>query len=78
MGSSSDYKLVGVTDEKGEIDVHLSRKPGQMPTGLIFRPVRLNDNVGTKYLDIREVVDGATGDYNKRQFRLKMYTRTNK
>lgn len=78
VGSSSDYKLVGVTDEKGEIDVHLSRKPGQMPTGLIFRPVRLNDNVGTKYLDIREVVDGATGDYNKRQFRLKMYTRTNK
>lgn len=69
------FKQLGESDEQGIIDIHLVRK--DLPKGFFFRPVGYADRVKIKYMDAREIMLQSEGEYNKRQIRLKMYTRPN-
>lgn len=71
MGSP-DYRKLGESDEDGEIELHLDRK--SLPVGLFFRPVGYKNKIKIKYMDVKDVLRQSEGTYNKRQFRLKMYT----
>lgn len=70
--ASTEYSMMGNTDEKGEIDLHLVRK--NLPKGIFFRPVGYDGRIRIKYLTLEEILSKSEGDYQKRQFRLKMYT----
>ena len=67
-----DYRKLGESDGKGEIELHLDRK--NLPVGLFFRPVGYKNKIKIKYMDVKDVLRQSEGTYNKRQFRLKMYT----
>ena len=58
---------------RGQLDLSFDRKA--LPTGLIFRPVGTYEHgrIKTEYIDIREVMQKSEGDYQKRQFRTKLY-----
>lgn len=71
MGST-EYKKLGETDEYGRFDLHLDRK--SLPCGLFFHPVGYNNKVKIYYKDIKDIMRDSEGTYNKRQFRLKMFT----
>ena len=66
------YKKLGETDEYGRFDLHLDRK--SLPCGLFFHPVGYNNKVKIYYKDIKDIMRDSEGTYNKRQFRLKMFT----
>lgn len=67
-----DYRKLGESDGNGEIELHLNRK--DLPVGLFFRPVGYKNKIKIKYMDVKDVLRQSEGTYNKRQFRLKMYT----
>lgn len=69
--SPSLYKKMGETDANGELTIHLSRK--DLPRGILLRPVGYGDKVKAKYVDMIDVMSQSEGEYNKRQFRTKMY-----
>lgn len=69
--SPSTYKKMGETDANGEITIHFSRK--DLPRGILLRPVGYSDKVKAKYVDMADVMSQSEGEYNKRQFRTKMY-----
>ena len=71
--ASGGYRRVGISDVRGELDLTFDRK--SLPTGLIFRPVGTYEQgrIKTEYTDIREVMQKSEGDYQKRQFRTKLY-----
>ncbi len=69
---STDYKMLGESDENGVIELHLNRK--ELPIGLFFRPVGNEKKIKIKYMDVESIMRQSEGTYNKRQFRLKMYT----
>lgn len=71
MLSSYNCKQVGTSDEKGEYDITLNRK--ELPSGLLFRPVGYGSKVSISYKDINNVMRQSEGDYQKRQFRTRMY-----
>ena len=71
-GSSTQYKKIGTTDSQGELELKLVRK--SLPTGLMFRPVGYDDKIKINYLDAKEILLQSEGTYNKRQFRMRMYT----
>ena len=56
----------------GELELNLVRK--SLPKGFFFRPVGYNNDVKIGYMDVTEIMNQSEGDYNKRQFRMKMYT----
>lgn len=70
--ASTDYRMMGNTDGRGEIDLHLVRKA--LPKGIFFRPIGYDGRIMIKYMTLDEVLSKSEGDYQKRQFRLKMYT----
>lgn len=72
LAGTYDYKMLGESDENGVIELHLNRK--ELPTGLFFRPVGNEKKIKTKYMDIDNIMRQSEGTYNKRQFRLKMFT----
>ncbi len=71
MGSS-EYKKLGESDNNGVYNLHLDRNG--LPTGLFFHPVGYNNKIKTYYKDMKEIMRESEGSYNKRQFRLKMYS----
>lgn len=71
----ADYKQVGVSDAFGEVLVELDRSA--LPKGFLFTPTA-NDKVKPSYLDAREFMRKAKGDFLQKRFRMKMYKRTNK
>ena len=71
IGNDARYKLLGESNNQGEIEVHLNRKA--LPNGLFFRPVGYGNRIAIKYMDVKEIMRQSEGDYMKRQFRLKMY-----
>lgn len=73
---ANNFKQLGESDSDGIIEIHLVRK--ELPKGFFFRPVGYGDRIKIKYMDAQEIMLQSEGEYNKRQIRLKMYTRTGK
>ena len=69
------YKQEGLSDEQGKIQVQLDRK--NLPVGFVFCPTADKD-IKAVYLSLDELMRRAAGTYLEKQFRLKMYKRTNK
>jgi hypothetical protein len=69
--NSGEYRLLGTSDAKGIINMELDRK--SLPTGFFFRPSTDNTRTQIVYKDMKEVMAQSVGEYNKRQFRMKMY-----
>lgn len=67
------YRHIGVTDDNGVVDMELKRST--LPTGFFFAPVDVKTKADVVYRDMEEVMSQAKHEYNKRQFRLKMYVR---
>lgn len=65
------YKHMGVTDASGVLDLELRRST--LPKGFFFAPMDVNMKTDVVYRDMEEVMSQAKHEYNKRQFRLKMY-----
>ena len=73
--AASDFRQVGLTDSQGRSLVELDRK--QLPHGFVFCPIGADD-IKMVYLSLEDLMRQATGTYLERQFRLKMYRRTNR
>ena len=73
--AASDFRQVGLTDGQGRSLVELDRK--QLPHGFVFCPIGADD-IKMVYLSLEDLMRQATGTYLERQFRLKMYRRTNR
>ena len=71
IGKSNEFEQLTVSDAQGIADIQLNRKA--MPTGLFFRPVGYSDKIKIQYMDLKNLLSGTQGTYNKRRFRLKMY-----
>ena len=69
------YKQEGLSDSAGKIQVQLDRK--NLPAGFVFCPTTDKD-IKAVYLSLDELMRRAEGTYLEKQFRLKMYKRTNK
>lgn len=68
--NSSRFKQMGVTDPNGEIVLHLSRK--NLPHGIFFHPVGYKGMCRILYMDFQEILQKSKGEYNMRQFRMRM------
>ncbi|MDY4567300.1 MAG: hypothetical protein SPD86_09645 [Prevotella sp.] len=71
IGASTEFKKIGVSDTEGEINLELTRK--ELPKAIFFRPVGYNNTIAIEYKDVSDIMLQSVGDYNKRQFRIKMY-----
>ena len=69
------YKQEGLSDAQGKIQVQLDRK--NLPAGFVFCPTTDKD-IKAVYISLDELMRRASGTYLEKQFRLKMYKRTNK
>ena len=72
IGKSNEYTLLGMSDAEGVADIQLNRK--SIPTGLFFRPIGYDDKIRIQYMDLKELLSQSLGTYNKRRFRLKMFS----
>lgn len=72
VDKSEGFTLLGKTDEKGEIILHLERK--QLPKGIFFRPVGYDNKIKIEYFYMEDILRQSKDEFNMRQFRLKMYT----
>lgn len=67
----SEYVFLGTTDSEGKIDVDFDRK--KLPQGIIFFPTNVNNKAKCEYKSYTDIFNGATGNFKKRQFRMKMF-----
>ena len=67
---SDDYKLVGVTNKDGKVDLEFDRD--SMPKGLILHPS--DKKTKAIYYDVNDLLRQSKGTYNKRRFNIKMYS----
>ena len=74
--ASPNYRQQGESNEQGFLDLEFNRK--QLPTGLLFRPVGYGKRIQIYYKDMQNIMRQSQGTYNKRQYRLKMFTETPK
>lgn len=74
-GNSDNFRQIGVTDTNGKSDVSLDRK--RLPQGFFFCPTS-DDTVKIAYIALNTLNREAQGTYLKKQFRMKLYKRTNK
>lgn len=72
---ANDYHQVGVTGADGKVEIELART--QLPAGFVFCPTG-DSKVKPTYITFDSLMREATGTYLEKQFRLKMYKRTNK
>lgn len=73
--NSDNFRQVGVTDANGKSEVSLDRK--SLPQGFFFCPTS-DDTVKIAYIALNTLNREAQGTYLKKQFRMKLYKRTNK
>lgn len=73
--ASELYIQKGVSDENGKLRMELTRD--KLPAGFIFCPTTDSD-VKAVYLSFGNLMYHAKGTYTEKQFRLKMYKKTNK
>ena len=71
-GGSNEYRQMGKSDASGQISLEFERT--NLPKGFLFRPIGYGDKIKIQYLDINEMLKSAEGSYNKRRFRVKMYS----
>lgn len=71
MGKSNNFRQLGVSDDKGQVDIQLDRK--NLPVGFFFRPVGYDNKIKIAYFNTNELLKQTEGTYNKRRIRLKMY-----
>lgn len=76
VGSSTEYRQIGTTDEKGIIDVPFDRK--NLPTGIFFRPVGYNKSVKVDYMELSDILAQSRTEYHMRRFRLRMFVDSTK
>lgn len=69
--NASDFKLQGISDANGIINIELNRK--SLPKGFFFRPTNDNNKSSIVFKDASDIMSQSVGEYNKRQFRQKMY-----
>lgn len=67
------FRQIGTSDVNGVVDVEFVRKV--LPMGLFFRPTTDKKMADIVYKDMTNVMNQSVGEYNKRQFRQKMYIR---
>ncbi len=67
---------LGTSADGGILDLTFDRK--SLPTGLFIHPASENLRVKTSYIDMREVMQNSDGDFQKRQYRTKMYRENKK
>lgn len=67
------FRQIGTSDAKGVVDAEFERKV--LPMGLFFRPTTDIKMADIVYKDMTNVMNQSAGEYNKRQFRQKMYIR---
>ena len=72
VGKSNEFSQLTVTNSEGVADIQLNRKA--LPTGLFFRPVGYDDKIKILYMELKDLLSETQGTYNKRRFRLKMFT----
>lgn len=66
-------KLLSTTKNDGVSDILLSRK--NLPKAILFRPVGYGKETKIKYYDMNSILQESKGSYNKRQFRILIYTK---
>ena len=70
--ANPNYRQEGVSNEQGMLDLEFNRK--QLPTGLLFRPMGYGKRIQIYFKDMQNIMRQSQGTYNKRQYRLKMFT----
>lgn len=73
--SPDKFKQAGVSDAQGNLVVELDRNA--LPTGFVFCPTK-KKNTKLAYIGMSQLMRKAKGTYLQKQFRMKLYTRTNK
>jgi hypothetical protein len=63
---------MGKSDNSGQISLEFERT--NLPKGFLFRPVGYGDKIKIEYRDFDNVMKNAEGSYNKRRFRVKMFS----
>ena len=71
INQSYQYKQMGVSGTDGVVDLELSRKA--LPTGFFFRPTSVDGRTQIVYKDMTDIMAQSKMEYNKRQFRQKIY-----
>ena len=69
------YKQEGLTDTQGRALIELDRT--KLPLGFVFCP-STDEDIKITYISLNDLMRQAQGTYLEKQFRLKMYKRTNK
>ena len=69
---TSDFELIGITNEKGVVELEFNR--AQLPNGLFFRPKDVG-KTKIEYKDMQDIMLQTKGDFTHRQIRMKMYTK---
>ena len=69
---TSDFELIGITNEKGVVELEFNR--AQLPNGLFFRPKDVG-KTKIEYKDMQDIMLQTKGDFTYRQIRMKMYTK---
>ena len=69
--SSEEFKQMGTSDAEGVVDIEMNRK--DLPKGFFFRPSDNEKHASIVYKDVSDIMSQSVGEFNKRQFRLKMY-----
>lgn len=69
--NSEEFKQLGTSDVNGIIDIQLNRK--NLPKGFFFRPTTDSKMSSIVFKDVSDIMTHSVGEYNKRQFRQKMY-----
>lgn len=69
--SSEEFKQMGTSDVEGVVDIEMNRK--DLPKGFFFRPSDNEKHASIVYKDVSDIMSQSVGEFNKRQFRLKMY-----
>ena len=67
-----DYEQLGITDVNGVIEFSLDRT--KLPLGIIFCPPK-ESKIKIYYRSMEELQRQSSGDYMKRQVRLKMFAK---
>ncbi len=68
------YQMMGMTDTNGIVDVEMTDRKN-LPLGFFFNPTTVEGKTDVYYIDLKDVMAQAKGEYKKRQFRMKIYTR---
>lgn len=73
LAATDGLKLLSTTKNDGVSDIMLSRK--DLPKAVLFRPVGYGKETKIKYYEMNNILQESKGSYNKRQFRILIYTK---